>query len=303
MKQTMVGAYSYETSSDSEISMDTTGETKLQAAKSQLRAALKNNGGSTKNPEVMAAVNHLVSMNPTCNAVNSPLLLGDFIAHTSPDFPGRIKPVEGQEDVVQYTIGRLSFGLFQPHSLTATIRSVRNSILLNDDPEDQVEGADKTFTYPISIDLTIHTPKGDLPATMRHQALGFVLPEHKNRLGVTFKGGSLTPTFEVRSDPAKMAIWEEVFDKAYTKAEEERSLMSAFLQFIFKKVFKLTTPTDEDAKNSATHSVSFDMKRSPKGYFDILYLDEDIRITRGNRGTIIVVERVATTQRVFAEEH
>lgn len=306
----MPGVYALETSQSSssdsdEISIDNhtrSGETKLQAAKSQLRAALARNNGSTKNPEVMAAIDKLVSMNPTVNAIDSPLLMGEFIAHTSPDFPGRIKPQKGQEDVVQYTIGRLSFGLFQPHSLVATIRSVRNSILLNEDPDQQIAGADKTYTYPISIDMTIHTPKGDLPAIMRHRALGFAVPEHKNRLGVTFSGGSLTPTYEVRSDPEKMALWEEVFDGAYTKAAEERGLVSSILQYIFKKVFKLTTPTDEDMKKSATRSVCFDMKRSPKGYLDVLYLDEDIRITRGNRGTIIVVERYEINKRAFADQ-
>ena len=38
-------------------------------------------------------------------------------------------------------------------------------------------------------------------------------------------------------------------------------------------------------------SVSFEMKRCPHGYIDVLYLDEDLRITRGNRGTIVIVER------------
>lgn len=281
-----------------EISLD--GETKLQAAKSRLLAALKVSQGSTKNPEVMAAIDELTKLNPTKNAVASPLLLGEFIAHTSPDFPGRIKPEKGQEHVVQYTMGRLSFGIFQPHHLVCTIRSVRNSIILCEDEEFQVDGQ-KTFTYPIQIDLTIHTPKGDLSATMCHAALCYELPEHENRLGVTFRGGSLTPTYSVRSDPALMAVWEEVFDHAYSKAEEERSFMSSVMQYVFKKVFQLSTPTDEDIEKDATHSASFEMNRSPRGYLDVLYLDEDLRITRGNRGTIIVVERVTPTKRVFEE--
>ncbi|CAB9525759.1 PAP_fibrillin [Seminavis robusta] len=286
--------------STSEITVDGI-ETKLQAAKNKLKAALQQHHGSTKNPDVMAAVDELVAMNPTKNAVASPLLLGEFIAHTSPDFPGRIKPAAGQETVVQYTMGRLSFGIFQPHHLVCTIRSVRNSILECEEEDLQVDGQ-KTFVYPIQIDLTIHTPKGDLPATMCHSALCYVLPDHENRLGVTFRGGSLTPTYEVRSDPKRMAVWEEVFDSAYSKAEQERSLMASVLQYIFKAVFQLSTPTDEDAKNDKQHAVKFDMKRSPRGYLDVLYLDEDIRVTRGNRGTIIVVERVpSSTKRVFRQ--
>lgn len=292
-----------------EISLD--GDIKLKAAKSKLKSLLQQHKGSTKNAEVMQAIHQLAAMNPTKNAAGSPLLLGEFIAHTSPDFPGRIKPEKGLETVVQYTLGRLSFGIFQPHHLKCTIRSVRNSILENADDDNSeaaqaardfsaANGNCKTFTYPIQIDLTIHTPKGDLAATMCHKALAYVIPEHPDRLGVSFRGGSLAPTYAVRSDPDLMALWNQVFDHAYSKAEDERSLMSAVLQYVFKKVFQLSTPTDEDLEDNEKHAVSFAMKRSPRGYLDVLYLDEDIRITRGNRGTIIVVERVTSAQRVFA---
>lgn len=292
-----------------EISLDD--DIKLKAAKSKLKTVLQQHKGSTKNADVMKAIHQLAAMNPTKNAAESPLLLGEFIAHTSPDFPGRIKPEKGMENVVQYTLGRLSFGIFQPHHLKCTIRSVRNSIIENseDDESEAAEAARdfsaangncKTFTYPIQIDLTIHTPKGDLPATMCHSAIAYVMPEHPDRLGVTFRGGSLAPTYAVSSDPELLALWKEVFEHAYSKAEKERSFMSSVLQFVFKKVFQLSTPTDDDLEDNDKHAVSFAMKRSPRGYLDVLYLDEDIRITRGNRGTIIVVERVTSAQRVFA---
>ncbi|EAW34960.1 PAP/fibrillin family protein [Lyngbya sp. PCC 8106] len=34
------------------------------------------------------------------------------------------------------------------------------------------------------------------------------------------------------------------------------------------------------------------MKKSPKGSLEVLDLDEELRITRGNRGTITVCERI-----------
>jgi len=281
------------------ISLDE--ENRLKAAKSKLMTVLKQNLGSTKDPEVLVAIEELAALNPTKNATESPFLLGEFYAHTSPDFPGRIKPEEGDEDVVKYTLGRLSFGIFQPRNLVCTVRSVRNSVIDKSNEENygsyQVDGQ-RTFVYPILIDLTIHTPKGDLPATISHHALAYVLPDQPNRMGVTFRGGSLTPAYAVRSDPALMTIWEEVFDHAYTKAKEDQSFMSSVMMYIFRKVFQLSTPTDDDAKNDATHSVSFDMQRSPRGYLDILYLDEDIRISRGNRGTLVVTERESPTRTV-----
>ncbi len=46
------------------------------------------------------------------------------------------------------------------------------------------------------------------------------------------------------------------------------------------------------AMNSKTGAISFTMKRSPKGRLEILYLDEEMRITRGvERGTVLVCER------------
>jgi len=41
-----------------------------------------------------------------------------------------------------------------------------------------------------------------------------------------------------------------------------------------------------------TGRVSFKMQRSPKGKLELLYLDEELRITRGERGTVLVCERL-----------
>ncbi len=37
------------------------------------------------------------------------------------------------------------------------------------------------------------------------------------------------------------------------------------------------------------------MKRSPKGRLEVLYLDEELRITKGEKGTVLVCERLAST--------
>ena len=44
--------------------------------------------------------------------------------------------------------------------------------------------------------------------------------------------------------------------------------------------------------NPETGEVAFAMKRSPKGSLEIIYLDEELRITRGNKGTVVVCERL-----------
>ena len=81
---------------------------------------------STKHADVKNAINQLTPQNPTKEPTKSPLLRGDFICQTLPEFPGRLKTES--PDIVQYTLGRLSFGVFEPHSLVCTVRSVRQCI-------------------------------------------------------------------------------------------------------------------------------------------------------------------------------
>lgn len=41
-----------------------------------------------------------------------------------------------------------------------------------------------------------------------------------------------------------------------------------------------------------TGEVSFTMQRSPKGRLEILYLDDELRITRGEKGTVLVCQKL-----------
>jgi PAP_fibrillin len=141
--------------------------------------------------------------------------------------------------------------------------------------------------------LTIHTPEGvDLDAEIRHEALCYEIPENDKRLGVIFLGGSLMPAFGVRSNPELLQTWKTTFANAYKNADEERSYVGRIMRLMMKWWLQLSIPTDEDAEKCALHSARYEMKRRPKGHMDVLYLDEELRVTRGNRGTLIVVERL-----------
>ena len=39
-------------------------------------------------------------------------------------------------------------------------------------------------------------------------------------------------------------------------------------------------------------SMKYSMGKSPVGFVDILYVDDELRVSRGNRGSIVVAERV-----------
>jgi hypothetical protein len=65
----------------------------------QLKILLKKHFGSTKHKEVLKTIDELTPHNPTPEPTKSPLLIGDFICHTLPEFPGRIK-TENKENPV-----------------------------------------------------------------------------------------------------------------------------------------------------------------------------------------------------------
>lgn len=261
---------------------------KLEAS---LKKLLKKHYGSTKNREVRRAIDELAPHNPTVDPCKSPYWTGDFICHTIPEFPGRIKT--DNKEIIQYTLGRLSFGVFQPHSLVCTIRSVRQSIRVKLETK---TGVFKTYEYPVMMDLTIHTADGqDLPAIVSHDAICYECPKTPQRLKVTFKGSTLMPSRQVLRDPKLLEIWMETFQGAYSKAERERNIFSRTFRNMIAWWFQMSLPDDEEMASTQDHSVHFEMKRAPKGHLDVLYLSDTARITKGNRGTLVVVEPLACT--------
>ena len=258
--------------------------TRLEELKGELRMLLSTNGGSTKDPSVLSVIEELIKINPCLSAARSSEFLGEFSALTCPNFPGQLKQTPGQEHIVQYSLGRMSFNIFQPNNLTCTVRSVRNHVVCFG----KTPKGNPKFSYPLIADITIHTKDGDLSATLINEAECYEHNEINNRLMVTFTGGTLLPTQEVLQDTTRLTIWSDTFQGAYQKADEQRSYLGWIFQLFIKLVMGLTYPTDEAL---AKHCFHFDMKRCPLGHIDVLYQDEEIRITKGNRGTIVVVER------------
>jgi hypothetical protein len=254
-----------------------------------LKKLLKHHHGSTKHKEVRQAIDGLTPHNPTLtDPTSSPHWMGDFICHTIPEFPGRIHNED--PELIQYTLGRLSFGVFQPHNLVCTMRSVRQSIQLRRETK---TGAFQSFEYPVMIDLTIHTPTGkDLPAIVSHDAICYKCPKRHDRVKVVFKGSTLMPSKEVLENESLLQVWMDTFQGAYAKAERERNILSRTLRGMMAWWFQMTFPDDEEMQRTRDHSVHFEMKRAPKGHLDVLYLSENTRITEGNRGTLVVVEPI-----------
>jgi hypothetical protein len=279
------------TESDDSSSRVEANEGPTSRLKAKLKSLLIKHNGCTDDNEVMDVVNQLAASNQqTGRCSESDLFEGDYFTITAPTFPGRIKPTnKDDEEMVRYTLGRLSFNIFQPKDLVCTMNSVRNPV--HPRTEASKDGQ-KTFSYHFVLDITIHTLDGDLPATMINEAFCYEHPDTNNKFMVTFTGGTLMPADELVNDPHMLKLWETTFQDAYQKADEERSYLGWFWQYCLKLLLGLTLPSD---KPSAVldHTFHFSMKRSPTGFMQVLYLDDDLRITKGNRGTIVVAERAA----------
>lgn len=279
-----------QTDCNSEGSFSTTDrQEKILELKDRLKSLLTKHFGSTKHPDVIDTIDELAELNPYKEKCSqSPQFPGDFVSHTSPNFPGRLKPAKGQENVVQYTLGRLSFGIFEPHHLVCTVRSIHNLVKL----KETLRNGKHSFTYDSICDITIHTPDGDLPAILIMEGHCCESSNVNNRLNVTFTGGTLTPIDDVWLSTSMMNLWTKTFAGAYKRANEERSFSGWAWHIMLKAMLGLSMPSDDAKRKQGFH---FEMKRSPVGHLDVLYLDEFLRITRGNRGTVVVVERAMET--------
>ena len=104
-------------------------------------------------------------------------------------------------------------------------------------------------------------------------------PQVAERLRVTFTGGRMR-----RAEETPLEAWRGVFARQDTRGMRKRDRFAAWLA---GRLFALRRPTGAESDGT----VSYSMARAPTGYLDVLYLDEELRITRGNRGSIVIAKR------------
>ena len=275
--------------------------------KSQLKSLLTKHNGCTKQKEVLEVVEQLVALNPVPkDCSKNDLFTGEYYTLTAPPFPGKI---ENDDNISQFTLGRLSFNLFQPNNLICTIKSIHNPIAVSTTKDNEITpgGGVNNFTYDVVVDVIIHTAPsdgqkkenhddstdGELEAIMINK--GFCHPSNdvNNRMMVTFTGSSLRLKKSKNDDKNRAAmletLWTRNFANAYQKADQERSYSGWMMHYGLQWFLGLTYPTDNSEEED--HTFQFEMKKPMSSHLDVLYLDEDIRITKGSRGTIVVVER------------
>ena len=99
------------------------------------------------------------------------------------------------------------------------------------------------------------------------------------RMSVKFDGGCLKPADGKVSD-----AWRATFSDLPSNAD--LTLPERFQLWVAKRLFGLS-------RGAADGTQEYKMPKAPEGYLDILFLDEELRVTRGNRGSIVIAERCA----------
>lgn len=242
--------------------------TTRDVAKTALREALQKYDRDVKHEAVKAKIEQLCELNPTiAPACSDRLESSEWMLISAPSFPQGEKLPNGK---YCYTLGRLSFNMFEPTKLKIVIDCVKQPILKLKE--------DSKFTHDIIVEFTVINLDYPKLKGVIHN-LGRCYPQSEDTLKVEFTGGKLNP--QPNQD---LSLWKQVFNQ---EKSDNKGLQELFTSFILKIIFGLVPPK---GMNEQTGDISFEMKRSPKGNLKILYLDEEIRITLGEKGTILVCE-------------
>lgn len=239
-------------------------------AKAALRGALAMYNGDPHHAAVAEKIAALSALNPTtAPARNVELRDGNWLLISAPSFPDGERRADG---TYCYTLGRLAFNMFQPADLQVVINQVSQPVL--------PIGSGEQRSHDIVVEFT--TISGSLPSLKGIvRNLGVCEPKDDSTLQVEFTGGVLEPAAGV-----DLGLWRQVFGNPQPVAP--KTLKAWFQNQILKFMFGLVPPQGID---NDTGRVEFQMKRSPKGSLSILYLDEEFRITRGQKETVLVCER------------
>lgn len=245
----------------------------VQEAKAKFLSLLEEKGRDCSDKDVLAELDSLAELNPTKDpACTGAFLDADWRQVSKSTFPGEVR-----EET--YTLGRLSFNLYEPKDMEWKIEQTLN-------PVREIKGEGEEREYEFWIDLTcVDSRYPPFKAVMKN--FGMCKPDAKKpeRLEVWFTGGSLAPAPDM--DPALLPEWKETFGAAI--GAKKPTIMSRLGDWAMKMMMGLKKPESVNDDGS----MEFEMAKAPHGYTDILFMDDELRITKGNRGTVVVVDRPA----------
>jgi hypothetical protein len=255
---------------------------------------LLENGHGKDSAAVESELQRLEYLNPT----STPVLIGEYqdadwkLVGTT-GFPKPHVPGKGI-----YSLGGISFGCFEPQPMMFQLDRVSNTISPTGNFDDDV--VSNTISPTRNFDDDVETRRftnctemtcvdqGYPPfkAVMTNTALCKPRAAGRGagkRLEMWFTGGELKPAPD--TDRSTLQMWKDTFGTGVQNQTWQTKLKNQLLGLWMG----LVQPGDL----AADGTISYTMSRSPRGFLDYLYIDEEWRVTRGNRGTIGVGYRGA----------
>ena len=279
----------------------------LATRRKELKAAflekLVRQGGDTKEPSIVALFPDLQEVNPSrdevCN-LQMNLLAGKWKLISKADFPD-CKGADNFGDPL-YTLGRMSFGMFAPSDLLCSIQSISNTI--TETPAGADGNGERQHGYDVDVAFTI-VGEGDSQGLQGILTTrGNIAPSgNVNRFDVIFAEGIAFP--KNPSNELDASGWRSVFSpKKMGGKPLERSLRERFNLFLARLFMGAVPSRGIEMDNAAVSKESvapssrgrslglrFHLNRPKPGFLDVIYLDEDLRIIRGNRGSVTVARK------------
>jgi len=239
------------------------------SAKRALREAIAIHQGDPSHGVVAGAIADLATLNPTPAPARDPFLEGYWRLISAPSFPDGELQADGR---YVYSLGRLAFNMFPPQDLKVVINQVFQPVL-------PIAG-----TGQHTHDILVHfTTLGDDFPPLRGivRNLGVCEPGSDTALKVQFTGGILEP-----ADDTDRQQWQAIFERPV--ASGGLSLKAWFQRLLLQWMFGLVRPKGMAADSGR---MEFTVKRSPKGSLEVLYLDDELRITKGQKETVLICDR------------
>jgi len=245
-------------------------------ARERFLSLLAEKDGDWRDEAITKELELLEKANPTTDAAyTGEYQDGDWVQVTKADYNF------GNKGSTDYTLGQLSFNMYAPSDLKCRVDETTQLVA--------PLGSTDTRTWNIKLSLTCVDERYP-PFKADIVTYGEITPEedkdgNKRRLGVVFNKGTLKPAAGTDSD--MLQKWNEIFSDAVT--QKKKSIGSKITNFFLGLMMGLKPPEGVDKDGTVT----FQMTKPPKGWTDILFLDDKLRVTKGNRGSIIAATRKA----------
>ena len=273
----------------------------INECKSSLKQILHRHQGDTSHPQVQDIVSKLLflatdektNVEQSDTITNPGKYTGRWRTISSPPFPGRLDDVDGK---AAYTLGRMSFNLFRPNKIVCIVEDIVNVVEPLDVDNKNTGVWEQCYNLEVTMELLVPC-NDDADAFIRLPAkiinFGVCSPSSPSRLAVKFTGGVLKPTFDLNKQENQdlARTWRQTFDGVISRETKEMPIldkMTTSISYLVMKIMMGMSPPVDNEDLTQT----YDIARPISGYLDILYISDDLRISKGNRGTIVVVEKI-----------